>query len=123
MNGPHVAFETDRFRNDQPDDEIDQWFLGEDLAKWLHDGLVRQERVTSRFEPLEEDWGWTFGVRHRHALLDQHLEHVDVDCRPERKRRSLLLSMQPPELTRYGLGVALRSAPRRENGLAEVFFS
>ena len=63
MNGPHVAFETDRFRNDQPDDEIDQWFLGEDLAQWLHNGLTRQEDVTSTCGPLEEDWGWTFGVR------------------------------------------------------------
>jgi hypothetical protein len=63
MNGPYVAFETDRFRNDQPDDEIDQWHLGGDLAKWLHEGLVRQEHVTSRCDPLEEDWGWTFGIR------------------------------------------------------------
>jgi hypothetical protein len=63
MNRPHVAFETDRFRNDQPDDEIGQWFLGEDLAEWLHERLVGQERVTSTCEPVEEDWGWIFGVR------------------------------------------------------------
>lgn len=63
MKGSYVAFETDRFRNDQPDDEIDQWFLGEDVARWLHDGLVQCENVTSTCTPLEEDWGWTFGVR------------------------------------------------------------
>ena len=63
MDRPHVAFETDRFRNDQPDDEIGQWFLGEDLAKWLHGELVAQPHVTSTCEPVEEDWGWVFGVR------------------------------------------------------------
>ena len=64
MNGPYVAFETDRFRNEQPDDEIDLWFLGEDLAKWLHERLVVQPQITSTCEPVEEDWGgWIFGVR------------------------------------------------------------
>jgi len=63
MNASHVAFDTDLFRNEQPDEEIDQWFLGEDLAKWLHHELIRHDNITSTFEPIEEDWGWTFGVR------------------------------------------------------------
>ena len=64
MNGPYVAFDTELFRKDQPDDEIDQWFLGEDLATWLHDRLIENENVTSGCTPVEEDWaGWTFGVR------------------------------------------------------------
>jgi len=63
MNGLYVAFNTDLFRNDIPDDEIDQWFLGEDLAEWLHDGLTRQASVISTCAPIEEDGGWTFGVR------------------------------------------------------------
>lgn len=63
MNGPFVAFETDQFRSEQPDDEIGIWFLGEDLANWLHERLVIQPHITSTCEPIEEDWGWLFGVR------------------------------------------------------------
>jgi hypothetical protein len=62
MTGPHVAFDTDLFETEQADDDIDNGALGKDLAQWLHEGLTRRTHVTSHRDPLEEDWGWTFGV-------------------------------------------------------------
>lgn len=64
MNVAYVAFDADRFRTEQPDDEIDQLSLGEDLAQWLHDALVNEYQASSTCKPCEEDWGgWIFGVQ------------------------------------------------------------
>jgi hypothetical protein len=64
MEGNFVVFKTELFRSDQPDDEIDQWFLGEDCAQWLHRNLLSVPGVTPGVLPLEVDWGgWTFGIR------------------------------------------------------------
>jgi hypothetical protein len=59
-----VTFRTGLFRDEQPDDELDRWFLGEDCANWLHSKLLAVEGVSPGVKPLEEDWGgWTFKVR------------------------------------------------------------
>jgi hypothetical protein len=59
-----VVFTTDLFRVEQPDDEIDQWFLGEDCARWLEAKLLALDGISPGVSPLEEDWhGWTFGIR------------------------------------------------------------
>src|SRR5215208_4303479 len=59
-----VAFSTGLFLDEQAGDEIDQWFLGEDCARWLHSKLLAVEGMAPGVEPLEEDWGgWTFGIR------------------------------------------------------------
>jgi hypothetical protein len=64
-----VTFRTGKFRSEQPDDELDRWFLGEDCAKWLHAKLLAVEGVSPGVAPLEEDWGgWTFRIR---VLTDQ----------------------------------------------------
>src|SRR5262245_39389168 len=64
MERNFVGFSTGMFRDEQPDDELDRWFLGEDCAKWLHSKLLAVEGIASAVAPLEEDWGgWTFGVR------------------------------------------------------------
>jgi hypothetical protein len=66
MTGPFVAFHSHLFRDQQPDEELDQWFLGEDLANWLHKTLTQHPEIESECAPLEEDWhGWTFGLRVR----------------------------------------------------------
>jgi hypothetical protein len=59
-----VVFTSGLFRDEQPDEEIDQWFLGEDCAQWLEAKLLSLEGVSRVVAPLEEDWhGWTFGIR------------------------------------------------------------
>jgi hypothetical protein len=58
------TFRTGMFRSDQPDDELDRWFLGEDCAKWLYTQLLAVQGVSPSVAPLEEDWGgWTFRIR------------------------------------------------------------
>ena len=64
MQRNFVVFSTGMFRDEQPDDALDQWFLGEDCARWLHLKLIGVEGVKPGIAPLEEDWGgWTFGIR------------------------------------------------------------
>jgi hypothetical protein len=58
-----VTFCTELFRGEQADEELDRSSLGEDCAKWLHSKLLAVEGVAPGVDPLEEDWGWTFGVR------------------------------------------------------------
>jgi hypothetical protein len=58
-----VVFSTGMFRDEQADDELDRSSLGEDCAKWLQPKLLAVEGVAAGVDPLEEDWGWTFGVR------------------------------------------------------------
>lgn len=59
-----ITFSTALFVDEQSDDELDQWFLGEDCAKWLHSKLLTVEGIIPGVEPLQEDWGgWTFGVQ------------------------------------------------------------
>jgi hypothetical protein len=61
------AFSTGMFRDKQPDDELDQWFLGEDCARWLHPKLIAVEGIEPGAAPLEGDWGgWTFAIRVHH---------------------------------------------------------
>ncbi len=64
MQRNFVEFSTGMFRDEQPDEELDQWFLGEDCARWLHLKLLGVKGVKPGIAPLEEDWGgWTFGIR------------------------------------------------------------
>jgi hypothetical protein len=64
MERNFVSFRTGLFLDEQADDELNQWFLGEDCAKWLHSKLLAVEGMVPGVEPLEEDWGgWTFAVR------------------------------------------------------------
>ena len=64
MTGPFVAFHTERFLDEQPDEELDQWFLGKDLATWLYDRLIQKPQIISRWAPFEEDWhGWSLGLQ------------------------------------------------------------
>jgi hypothetical protein len=77
MTGSYVAFDTNVFRTEQTDAEIDNFLLGGDLAEWLHAELCRQNDVTSHWEPLEEDWGWTFGVRAAGAKFWINIWHAD----------------------------------------------
>jgi hypothetical protein len=64
MERNFVVFTTEVFRDEQPDEELDQWFLGEDCARWLHQKLLAVPGVAHGAAPLEEDWhGWSFGLR------------------------------------------------------------
>lgn len=59
-----LVLTTSMFRDEQPDDELDQWFLGEDCSRWLEAKLLELEDVSVGVSPVEEDWhGWTFGIR------------------------------------------------------------
>lgn len=63
MDKNFVSFKTGMFRDEQPDGEIDLWFLGEDCSKWLYSGLLAIDGMTPALPPLEEDWGWVLGIR------------------------------------------------------------
>jgi len=63
MERNYVMFRTGLFLDEQADDELGQWSLGEDCARWLHAKLLTVEGVVPWVEPMEEDWGWMFGVR------------------------------------------------------------
>jgi len=64
FTGRHfVAFRTGLFRDELADDELDRRSLGGDCAKWLDSKVLTAEGVAPGVDPLEEDWGWTFGVR------------------------------------------------------------
>jgi hypothetical protein len=54
-----VTFVSDAFRQ-QPNEDGEPYFLGEDVAAWLSATLSQDERLKSSSitEPFEEDWGW-----------------------------------------------------------------
>jgi len=58
-----VLFKTGLFLFDQPDGTIDCWRVGVDCASWFYARLIRTNGIDPRYEPLMEDWGWTFAVR------------------------------------------------------------
>jgi hypothetical protein len=51
----HGYFETEIFRWELEDAEVDRVTLGEDCARWFKSGL-RAPAVAG--EPVQEDWGW-----------------------------------------------------------------
>lgn len=57
--GLHGYFETEIFRWELEDAELDRVTLGEDCAHWFKAGL-RAAAVTG--EPVQEDWGWVLPV-------------------------------------------------------------
>jgi hypothetical protein len=64
MERNFVVVSTGMFRDEQPDDELNQWFLGEDCANWPQQKLIAVVGIEPGAAPLQEDWGgWTFGIR------------------------------------------------------------
>ena len=57
-----LLFKTDLFVFHQPDEDIDQWFVGGDCAGWFYARLLPMPSIKRFCEPVMEDWGWTFGV-------------------------------------------------------------
>lgn len=56
-------FRTNLFFTDQPDDQLDQWFLGGDCAAWFFMRLMAEEELEYCCCPTMEDWGWTMAVK------------------------------------------------------------
>lgn len=84
-----VVFATNLFRDEQHDDEIDQWFLGEDCARWFEAKLLALDGISPGVSPLEEDWhGWTFGIRAHGIWFWLRIWHwisvwvVEVEAKP-----------------------------------------
>jgi hypothetical protein len=84
-----VTFRTGLFRDEQPDDELDQRRSGGDCARWLHAKLLAVVGVQPRVDPLEEDWGWTFGVRVRGVRF-----WIDVWC-SLRRHKAWIIGIEP----------------------------
>ena len=63
-SGEHnfVLFKTARFVFDQPDEDIDCWFVGGDCAGWFYARLLPRKGIVPDCEPVMEDWGWIFSV-------------------------------------------------------------
>ena len=57
--GLHGYFETEMFRWELEDADVDRVILGEDCAEWFKSGL-RTAGVSG--EPVQEDWGWVMPV-------------------------------------------------------------
>lgn len=57
-----VLFNTDLFVFHQPDNDIDQWFVGGDCAGWFYARLLPVDGILPFREPVMEDWGWTFAL-------------------------------------------------------------
>jgi hypothetical protein len=53
------------FLHDQPDDQIDQWFLGGDCAGWIYARLLPLPNILGETDPVMEDWGWYASVKTR----------------------------------------------------------
>ncbi|QDS98089.1 hypothetical protein HG15A2_13610 [Adhaeretor mobilis] len=69
-----LIFKSGLFLYHQPDDQIDQWFVGGDCAGWLYARLLPQPNIRAGTSPVMEDWGWysalrTFDLNVRVALL------------------------------------------------------
>jgi hypothetical protein len=58
----YLIFETDLFLYRQPDETIDQWFVGGDCAVWVYMRILGVDGIERFMEPLMEDWGWQFAV-------------------------------------------------------------
>ena len=59
----YVAFQTDLFFTDIPDDQLDHWFVGGDCAGWFYARLLPDIHITDHYGPGMEDWGWTMAVK------------------------------------------------------------
>ena len=55
----HGYFETEMFRSELEDADVDRVILGEDCVRWFESG-VRLTATTG--EPIQEDWGWVLPV-------------------------------------------------------------
>lgn len=55
----HAYFETEMFRIESDDSELDKHPLGEDLARWFGSKLKPGYSVG---EPVSEDWGWALPI-------------------------------------------------------------
>jgi hypothetical protein len=58
-------FRSELFLHDQPDDQIDHWFLGGDCAGWIYARLLPLPNLLRETDPLMEDWGWYASVKTR----------------------------------------------------------
>lgn len=59
-----LRFKTALFFVDQPDDQLDKWFVGGDCAAWVYMRLMPIRDVKYFCDPTMEDWGWTMAVKH-----------------------------------------------------------
>ncbi|MEQ9586510.1 MAG: hypothetical protein RJS97_00820 [Parvibaculaceae bacterium] len=59
----YLLFRSELFLHRQPDDQLDQWFVGGDCAGWLYARLLPLPNIAPATEPLMEDWGWYASVR------------------------------------------------------------
>jgi len=58
-----LLFRCELFLHRQPDDQIDQWFVGGDCAGWIYARLLTFSYLYYETSPLMEDWGWYASVR------------------------------------------------------------
>ena len=75
-----VAFQTDLFFTDIPDDQLDHWFVGGDCAGWFYARLLPDIHITDHYGPVMEDWGWTMAVKVDDILVWINTwQHLDKD--------------------------------------------
>lgn len=58
-----ILFRTELFLHEQPDDQIDSWFVGGDCAGWFYARLLPTLNLRGETAPLMEDWGWYASVK------------------------------------------------------------
>lgn len=58
----YVLLQTDLFQIEQPDEDLDKWFVGGDCAGWFYARLLPQSGIVQHCDPVMEDWGWTMAV-------------------------------------------------------------
>ena len=58
----YLQVTTSLFYTDQPDERLDIWFAGADIAGWIYARLLPLKGIEDYCCPVMEDWGWTLAV-------------------------------------------------------------
>ena len=125
----HVTFVTTLFNTTEVRDYfINDCCLGDDCAAWLIGKLKVQDDLQVDAEPVQEDWGWCFGVQIGQRMF---LIGVGLDANNEPNGWRVFIDSQLSSLKRLFFGqndqaehtavcAALDQALRREPRISEI---
>ncbi|XAL98203.1 hypothetical protein OT109_11400 [Phycisphaeraceae bacterium D3-23] len=71
----YLVSQSDLFFANQPDEQIDHWFLGADCAGWLYARLLPHPQIKEYCGPVMEDWGWYLEVEVSPVRVELCLYH------------------------------------------------